>query len=487
MTVSAGTRAQPARPAAAERAHMARALAADRGLLAVTAAAGVASALFAGLAVARHRAYGSMAMDFAFFDQIVWNSSRGRIFETSFVPYNFVGQHVEPVLLLFVPLYWLRATPEWLLVVQALAAGGAAVALYLLARARLSRPWLAAVVAASFLLSPVLHGALAFDYHSEVLAPLLVFCGLALLVRGRERAGVALLLSTLLLKEDAALVLIGVALPLWFIGTRRAAVVCAVAGLAWVAIVVGLYMPWVRGGESDLEARYAHLGSGVSSILRAVVSEPVETARFAAGDNQRTAAVRQLVYQGGIPLLAPVALLAAAPIALLQFLSSHDAQQALRLHYGIQVLPLITFATVEGLRRLERRSALGVRLAAITLGVGALVSMLLTSPYAPTGAYDASRYARPAHAASIERALAQIPDDAPVSAQSGLAAHVSHRERVWEFPVLLGAEYVVLDLDGRVARPYQDVYDAAVRALPSRGFRLVWSEASVRVYRREDA
>ncbi|MDQ3547778.1 MAG: DUF2079 domain-containing protein, partial [Chloroflexota bacterium] len=118
-------------------------LLADRWLLAVIATSSVAAGLFAASAIARHRSYNSMAMDFAFFDQIVWNTSEGRWFETSFVPYNFNGQHVEPILLLFAALYRLTPAPEWLLVIQAVAVGSAAVALYLLARERLRRGWLA--------------------------------------------------------------------------------------------------------------------------------------------------------------------------------------------------------------------------------------------------------------------------------------------------------------------------------------------------------
>ena len=64
-----------------------------------------AALVFAAFAVGRHRAYESTAYDFGFFDQVVWNTSRGDWFETSFVGYNFLGQHFEPILLVFAGLY----------------------------------------------------------------------------------------------------------------------------------------------------------------------------------------------------------------------------------------------------------------------------------------------------------------------------------------------------------------------------------------------
>ncbi|CAN5694441.1 hypothetical protein BH24CHL1_BH24CHL1_16370 [soil metagenome] len=474
----------------------------DTGLLVVTAASLLASALFITFAILRHRTYHSAAMDFAFFDQIVWNTSQGRWFETSFVPYNFMGQHVEPVLLLFAGLYWLTPAPEWMLIVQALAACGAAIVLYLLARERIERAWLAALIAMSYLLSPTLHDALAFDYHSEVMAPLFVFGGMLLLLRGRTVWGVALLLGMLLLKEDAALVLIGLALPLWLLRERRAAMTVAVVGVAWVVLVVGLLMPAVRGGESDLEARYSHLGEGTGAggIARGLVVNPVGATGHVLSRWPAHGLFRQLVPQGGISMLAPLWLLSAAPVALLQFLSSHDTQQQLRLQYGAQVLPLVMLATVEGFRWLERASGdhanrslpILARMesrtqltAPLRKAVFVFVVCTLASAawYSPVHRLAETRVTA-TDPATAQAAFARIPAEASVSAQSGLAPHLSQREQIWEFPVLNDAEYVILDTHGPVSRPYWAIHDAEVAALPERGYDLVWSEGSLRIYER---
>lgn len=439
-------------------------------------------------AMLRYRFYHASAMDFGFFDQVVWNTSRGRPFATSFTPYNFLGQHFEPVLLLFAGLYRLTPRPEWLLLVQELAYGGAALALYALARRRLERPWLAALVAAAFLLSPSLSDALFFDYHSEVLAPLLVFAGLAALLGGRRRAGLALLLSTLLLKEDAALILIGLAVPLWLWRERRLARLLAVVGVAWVVLVVGLLMPALRGGDSDLEARYAYLGEGVGAggIAGGLLRHPVRAAEHAVSRPALDGAIFALAPLGGLALLAPGWAVAALPDALLQFLSTHRTQQQLRLQYGVEVLPLLLVATVEGLRRVERvaRERSRPRLisaAALLLGASVLVS---AAWYSPLRWGDEVRTRDPQHRAAIADALRQIPPDAAVSAQSGLAPHLSHRQLIWEFPRLGSAEYVVVDLDGVVARPDVAGFSQAVAALPSEGYRLIWAERGLRVYRR---
>ena len=66
---------------------------------------GAAWAVFSWALLARHRAGYSAAYDLGFFDQIVWNTAHGRWFATSFLKYNFAGEHMEPVLLLYAAVY----------------------------------------------------------------------------------------------------------------------------------------------------------------------------------------------------------------------------------------------------------------------------------------------------------------------------------------------------------------------------------------------
>ena len=91
------------------------------------------------------------------------------------------------------------------------------------------------------------------------------------------------------------------------------------------------------------------------------------------------------------------------------------------------------------------------------------------------------------HESAARRALAVVPDDAPVSATNALGAHLSARRRIFSFPVLREAEWVVVDtrrltyldsLRPERARPAL----AALRRNPN--WRLVFAEDGVLVFRR---
>jgi hypothetical protein len=92
-----------------------------------------------------------------------------------------------------------------------------------------------------------------------------------------------------------------------------------------------------------------------------------------------------------------------------------------------------------------------------------------------------------AHDAAARRALELVPPDAPVSATNGLGAHLSARERIFSFPVLREATWVVVDqrhltfldsLKPDRARPALE----ALRRDPR--WRLVSAEDGVLVFRR---
>ncbi|MBK7127381.1 MAG: DUF2079 domain-containing protein [Dehalococcoidia bacterium] len=125
--------------------------------------------LFAVFAVARHRAYQARPTTSGSSTQVVWNTSNGDWFQTSFVEYNFLGQHFEPILLVFAGFYRLGAS-------RSRCSGAVAVRRRCRNPAVLCndqdqrQPRRGITLALAYLLNPGLHRALDFDFHPEVMA-----------------------------------------------------------------------------------------------------------------------------------------------------------------------------------------------------------------------------------------------------------------------------------------------------------------------------
>lgn len=433
----------------------------------------------AGATLSRHADYQSNAYDLGFFDQIIWNTSQGRLFETSFVSYNFLGQHFDPILLALAGTYRAGAGIESLLVTASFMAALAAIPLYI-AAGRLSGSSIAGVLCAgAFLLSAPLHEAVNFDFHPETMMFVFVFTAAAFLAYSRPWPAVASLLPLLLIKEDMALVLIALAVLIALRGHRRqAAALGAVAG-AWFVVTVLIVMPLVRGGGSDLTRRYSYLIEDTTPVT--VAPYAAERAATHLAESAVPGTGRLLLSTGGLALLSPAALLAAAPLGLLSGLSDHPQQAGLRLHYAMPVLALMWFGAVFSLETLRRWRDHAPLVASAALVVCSAVVFAASSPFAPGRGHDTLPQA---DAITLRRALDLIPGQASVQAQSSLLPHLSRRRHVFEFPDDRRAEYVVLASGlPKSSQSLAKSYGAKRAALPSAGYTLVFQERGVEVWR----
>jgi hypothetical protein len=88
----------------------------------------------------------------------------------------------------------------------------------------------------------------------------------------------------------------------------------------------------------------------------------------------------------------------------------------------------------------------------------------------------------PGHRAVIAAALEEVPDGASVAADNALGAQLSERERITIFPLVGGADYVVLDSQGRYG-PWRARALQKLREDPD--YELVFEREGVLVFQRK--
>jgi uncharacterized membrane protein len=416
----------------------------------VSAAAIAWSGVFGYLSVMRHLSLGSHAEDLGFTDQVLWNFLRGQWFRMSVYngatwnteldlsrvarPDSLLAFHVEPMLLALVPLYALGGGAVALLVVQAVALASATLPIFRLARHFSRSALCATAVVAAYLLSPLGQWAVLADFHTSSLAVPLVLLSLErLFVARAPRQALAYAALAASAREDVGpvLVCLGVAIlvgrrnPTWA-GTAYLMVGAASTILALV--VIRSY----SGGFSPFESRYTP-ALGLAPLVRPPVLHY---------------AVTLLLSGGWLGVLAPLSLLPALPIIVLNGLSTSAWMASGQAHYSALALPFVAFGAAAGLGwlrshlRLQHIAAVGL---VATSGVAYLLAGAgpLGANYAPAHLTD-----RALRAASIAD---ELPPSAAVSASSDLLPHLTHRARAYVFPALLDADYVYLDLQSSPA------------------------------------
>jgi uncharacterized membrane protein len=435
----------------------------------------------------RYATYHSAAYDLAFFDQVVWNAAHGNGLRSSFLAYPFLGQHFEPILYAFAPLYRLHATPLWLLGAQSLALGAAVVPLWALARRWLGGGGRPAVVCAAYVLQVGIARAAGFDFHTEALAVPFVF--LALLGAARGDTWMLLLCGAvpMLCKEDGALVTLGIAAIALLVHRRRGAIALGAVALAGGPVVVLGVMPHLRGGApGDLAGRYAYLGGSAGTVLTHLVTQPATWLGHLVSAPAGPALLIALAAVAFLPLLRPTALLACAPALLLPLLADDAYQGGLRLHYGLQATPLLVAAAMLGwqraaawLRGIDRGAA-----PAVALLAGAAATWLALSPLPGGHGPDAVSFDGLHRAAAIDTLLARIPATASVAATGSLLTHLAERTSIAELPTDQSAQWVAVDAEARVSAQSRSAgYAASIARLSARGYVRAGQAGGVTLWR----
>jgi uncharacterized membrane protein len=351
-----------------------------------------------------------------------------------------LGIHVDPIIALFAPLWWLWPSPLLLLTVQAFAFALGAVPLFWLGRKHLSHDRDAALVAISYLLCPTVAWNAVDDFHAVGLAvPLLLFA-IWYLDEDRLLAFAVVAGAATLCQEQIGLI-VG-CLGLWYGWRRRSStgVAIAVAGFAVTAVDFAVVLRHFSGG-TPYSARF---GGTPGAILSDLFTRPRVLARQ----------ITKHDLMGLLPAIPVLGLcfgstiaVAASPQVVLLLLSRRPGDWD---WFGVNELLLIPFvyaATILTLGGPARASKAGLP---NVLAVWVLAtSMAVASVLGPISLFGLNHMYVFEHRASVsaeQQAVKLIPADAPVSATGHLALPLAARRYLYVFPVIKNAAWVLVDV-----------------------------------------
>ena len=372
-------------------------------------------------------------VDLADVDQALWQTLQGQPLRMTTLPNisNRLGIHVEPILLLLLPIYSIFPTAKTLLLVQAVALALVAVPLYALATDELGDWVLALVFPLLYLLSPAIHNAVLSDFYPATLGVLPAIAALLFLRRGSIRAALLLAGVALLAREDYGLWLAALALIGWWTTRQRIWIVAGLVGLVWFLVATAVVIPaFVEGERSLFWERYRFWLDGPAAWREQGLLP--EKGRYL---------VTLLLMGGAGAFLAPLWALPALPVLGLNLLSNFALPVSLDNHYSTLIVPTFLAALAIGLHGRRRRW----QLLALALVLVATLWIHISqgrSPLAP--GFEAP--GPTAHTDAFRTVAEDLPDDASVSVSPALAPHFSRREELDIFPRCRDCNYVMVDV-----------------------------------------
>jgi uncharacterized membrane protein len=432
---------------------------------------------FAALSIQQHHTYQTHGLDLGNVDQALWNTAHGRFLNfTLMAPVeNRLALHVEPILLLLVPFYWLGlGSPELLLLVQAVVVALGAWPLYQLAMNNEQLPirnsqftihnsLFAYVFPLAYLLLPTLQSAVLFDFHAVTLAPtFLLFAFLALEQHLNGRFALFAMLA-MACKEDMPLVVAMVGLYAG-LAQRRWSFAGLTVGLSllWFYAAVFLIQPrFAVAGNIQLD-RYAWLGRQPLDMVINGVTQPGLVLDHLWAQVNLPAYLFNLFWPTAfLALLSPLTLLPMLPPLAVNLLSDNPFTWRLEdFHYGASLAPFLFISAIHGVRRCGTWSHVASPNTPYlqNLAVGLVLIFSLISHYQRGYTPLARPFAWPPltpHHQQLEAILETLPTEAPLFAQPNLSAHLTHRQTIYDnfaaftdpgFPASQPVQHILLDI-----------------------------------------
>ena len=328
----------------------------------VYGAAGAYAVLFVAAAVVHFLVFRSTHTDLGTMAQAVWSTAHGHFLETTTLAgrnTTRLAGHVDPFLVLLVPLWWVWSSPLMLVVVQALAVSTGALPVFWLARKHLRSDRAGVHLALAYLLFPATQFnafSIASGFHAVSLAvPLVLF---AIWFLDEDRLALFAVFAVLAASTKEEIPAAVACLGIWYAvrrGKRLAGLSIFVLGFAVSLIDFLVVIPhYSPTGIDPFVGRYEQVGGTPGGILHKAVSDPIAFVHAVATTHKLIYVVFLLAPLLGLCLLEPLLLLGAVPDLVINLLSAKSDQTVIANPRTAGIVPFVIAAAIFGAARLKR-------------------------------------------------------------------------------------------------------------------------------------
>ncbi|MGQ3012466.1 MAG: DUF2079 domain-containing protein, partial [Flavobacteriales bacterium] len=423
---------------------------------------------FALLSFPNHYLLRTYALDLGMFNHALYDFSQGRanyfLLNVHGRNVHYFSDHFSPITLLYAPFRYIFGS--WtLLIIQWLGILAGGWGMFRLAELKLKNILQSSLVMFHFFSIWGIVYALSFDFHNNVMAAMFVPWLFYFMEKKARTKAILMALLIMLSKENMALWLVflisgyGMLRYTTFRAYFRGYLLPSLLISVYFILVMQVFMPaFSDGNYNGQTGRYAHLGATPAAILYNWFSNPLSFLSLWVDLNDNAKIIfgykaqvwLMLLLSGGIFVLRrPAFFWMILPILAQKFFSGDPAMTGITHHYSIEFVPVLSMALLWAAAQQPQR-ALWYSIPSIVLTLGATVwSMdhkLLPGYNNANLHFYGARHYRSVHPdpAFILQKLKEIPDTAAVSASSELTPHLALRRRIYHFPVVRDASYIVL-------------------------------------------
>jgi len=453
------------------------------------------------VSIVNHYFFRTYALDLgaytnALYDYIHFHWNDSSVFKE--VNENLLSDHFDLYLILFSPLSLVFKTYTLLLVqIFFILLGGAGVYRYFSLK---GKPGGFALCAALyFYLFFGVFSAVSFDYHSNVIAACLIPWFFCFIRQKRVLATSLLFVFILVSKENVSLWMAFICLGLiaeyrkdhfW----RNYLVCASVLSVFYFLLITAVVMPALSNNNTYPHFNYSVLGNNFLEAFLFLIRHPFESFRTLFinhthnpfGDYAK-AEFHVLVLVSGLPLLLwkPRYLLMLIPIYFQKLFNDTYTMWGIDGQYSIEFAPVMAigiFSVISDFRndRISRVISTVVLVTTLICTVRIMDHTMIFTNKSRIRIYQQSHYSRDYDVKKVYEQMARIPGDAVVSAESPFLPHLAYRDRIYQFPMIRDARYIIYSQKEYSYPMEKKVFDSLTKTLETSGnWQILYKDGNV--------
>jgi len=409
-------------------------------------------------------AYNFYDFDLAVHALSMYNIIHGAIFN-SILGIPFLGNHLNLILFLLAPVYFVFQHPLTLLFMQTFFLGFGALPIYLFAKRVLDEKW-ALILACAYLFYPALAYTNLFEFHPPAIATFFILFAIYFYELKRFYWFIIFSLLAMFCQENISLAII----MFGFLSLLRR------RGLKWVMVPILLGLVYLVTGLLSLSyfnkdtvqftSLYQWMGDSPLTILIRLFKQPLFFIKVLFRRECLLYLVQIFLPVMFVSLFSPLLLIPALPFFAQHMLSARSTELSIYYHYTAEIIPFVFMSLIYGVKSIIQRKLI-VHQAFFKISFLCLVLLVnfISGPH-----FNLFKLAQGGYKSDYldkykDVLVNKIPKNAAVVATFEFLPHLTQRERLYSFHhVYLGfytlsnkpyslpkdTEYALLDFNDRL-------------------------------------
>lgn len=389
----------------------------------------------------RHDSYNSHAFDLGIYTQITYLYSQAELPYSTLKHMILLADHFGPILAILSPIYRLFPNPITLLILQSLFVSLSGLPIYLIACDKLKKPLISSLITIAYLSSPGIFSAVYFDFHLATISVLPLSLILLTWHFQKWRLYWLTLILSLLFKEDIPIFILGLGIYQLFNKQTRLGLATIIFAAFSFYLIKFQLMPFLWPGTS-----LSYIDSSTLPITNPIdmaiitLTHPSIIPNTFFNSSIKTSTFEILFRQFGfLSLLDPLSWLTVIPYLFLRFSSNLTQLWTNNFHHNANLIPFLAVSAIMAIARFR----LNLKAVSLLLIFGILTGGL--NPYSTFWTALQTSQQRLPQYNYIQQALSTLPPNAAISAQSPLVPRLSNRVKIYLYPEIYDADFIVLN------------------------------------------